>query len=233
MSKIGVKPLNYSWIDFPDFIQKHLNILPQGSTIVEIGGGANPALSKRQAQNYNYTLIDINQEELLKSKERYFTTLCLDITKEQCDVKCDLIITQMLLEHIPNPEAFHKACHNMLNTNGYGLHFFATKFSPASCVNLVLPEHLSKRLLYKIQNRKWETEGKFPAYYRWTLGPTKKQIHRFNTIGFSIDTYFGYLGSGYLKHIKYLKNLEYVWNYIVLKLGSPLFCSNAILIVKK
>lgn len=229
MSKLELYPLSKSWFDFPMIINQELALLKHGSVIVEIGGGANPYLSKEQVLNFRYKVFDIDANELAKANGDHFEKICADITNENFEIKCDLIISNMLLEHVPNPKEFHEACYKLLKDNGKVIHFFATKYSPASIVNHILPEQWSRRLLYLIQQRKWETNGKFPAYYKWCMGPTKKQIIRFQSIGYNIDQYYGYLGSGYLIHISLLKTFEKIFTKIILKIRNPYLCSNSII----
>jgi hypothetical protein len=98
---------------------------------------------------------------------------------------------------------------------------------------MFLPEYVSKQILYRIQKRNWDTEGKFPAYYRWATGPTLRQIKRFELIGFEIVKYKGYLGASYLSDISYFRHIEKFWNLIIFKLNSPWLCSNAIVVMSK
>lgn len=233
MSKLELYPLSKSWFDFPMIINQELALLKHGSVIVEIGGGANPYLSKEQVLNFRYKVFDIDANELAKANGNHFEKICADITTKNLDLKCDLIISNMLLEHIPNPKEFHKACYKILKNNGKAIHFFATKYSPSSVVNLILPEQWSRQLLYAIQKRKWDTEGKFPAYYRWCIGPTKRQINKFLSKGFVVEKYYGYIGSGYLVNIPILNLLERLYNTIILKIKSPYFCSNSIIFLSK
>lgn len=233
MSENNLFPLSLSWYDFPSIIRQELSILKHDSVIVEIGGGANPCLTNEMVQNFRYIVVDIDIEELSKSKGDHFEKVCTDIAIDNKKIKCDIIITNMLLEHVTNPKDFHKACFEMLKDQGKVIHFFATKFSPASIMNLILPESWSRQLLYTIQKRKWETEGKFPAYYRRCMGPTKRQMLYFQLLGFEIQLYNGYLGSGYLADITFFNMFEKIYNFFVLKFKSPRLCSNAIIILKK
>lgn len=233
MNENNLFPLSQSWSDFPVLIDQELAILKTDSVIMEIGGGANPYLDQQRVKNYRYIVVDIDEKELIKAKGDYFERICTDVTKDNKGIKCDIIITNMLLEHITNPRDFHEACFEMLNDQGKAIHFFATKFSPASIINVLLPESWSRQLLYAIQKRKWETEGKFPAYYKWCMGPTKKQLFQFQSLGYKIELYNGYLGSGYLKNLIFLRFFEQVFNKIILKWKNPNFCSNSISILKK
>ncbi len=216
MKSINLYKLSQSWVDFPSIVNEELAKLQKGAIIVEIGGGANPYLSQKQVSNFRYIVVDIDAIELAKANEIHFEKICADITSEKLDFKCDLIISNMLLEHVPNPKEFHEECYKILKNNGKAIHFFATKYSPASIVNLILPEQWSRRLLYLIQQRKWDIEGKFPAYYRWCIGPTKRQINKFLSKGFVVEKYYGYIGSGYLVNIPILNLLERLYNTIIL-----------------
>jgi Methyltransferase domain len=222
-----------AWDEFPLELARLISSLPAKSTIIEIGGGANPALSKVQVKGHRYVIVDIDSGELSKSKGEYFETVCTDVTVDLKGLKCDFLFSKMLLEHVVNPKDFHIACHRLLNHDGLAFHFFATKYNPASVVNMVLPEHLSRRLLYMIQKRNWETEGKFPAYYRWAIGPTAHQHIRYASIGYEVICFNGYLGSSYLANVFILKHFEHLWNQTIKKLQSPLFCSSAMVTLKK
>ncbi len=224
---------NQSWKDFPLFVQKLIDTIDSNGTIVEVGAGANPSLSKEQVGERKYILIDVSQSELNKSEGDYFNTMCIDVSKGVPEIKADLVISRMLLEHIPNPKEFHRGVHKLLKNKGKAIHFYATLYSPASIINLFLPESISKPLLYKIQNRKWEKEGKFPAFYRWTLGPTKKQINRLENCGFKFLEFNGYIGQGYFYGISILGVIEKLWNKLIWKIRSPYLCSNAIMILQK
>lgn len=229
MEKKKLYPLSQSWVDFPNIVNEELAKLDNDAVIVEIGGGANPYLTKEQTKGFYYIVIDISDEELTKANGEHFKKICADITKDNLNIECDLIITNMLLEHLLHPKAFHEACYKILKDNGKAVHFFATKYSPASVVNLILPEQWSRKLLYAFQNRKWETQGKFPAYYKWCIGPTKKQANRFVSLGFYIEGYYGYLGSGYLNSIKVLNLCEKIYNRVIIFLDNPNLCSNSII----
>jgi hypothetical protein len=222
-----------SWSDFPSILTRVLSETPYGSTIVEIGAGANPLLTEKQASGYKYIVIDSSAEELSKARGIHFERICADICKTDLDIQCELIITRMVLEHIQTPAGFHTACYKLLKRKGTALHFFATKYSPASIVNLTIPDAISKYLLYAIQKRNWLCEGKFKAYYRWTLGPVQKQINRLENLGFEIVLYYGYTGSGYLTNVFFFRKIEHLYNRLAIKIRSPWLCSNAILILKK
>ncbi|MGI0025065.1 MAG: hypothetical protein ACREA4_07970, partial [Nitrososphaera sp.] len=46
--------------------------------------------------------------------------------------------------------------------------------------------------------------GKFPSYYSWCRGPTKKQLDRFIDLGYSVMEYRGFFG-----HENYYQKLPF------------------------
>jgi len=209
--------------------------LDDGAVIIELGGGANPVLKEEivTLRKFNYLVIDTSKEELQKATGEYFTRIHTDIEKTDVEYKADLIISKMVLEHIPNPNIFHQSIFNLLKNNGSVIHFYATLYNIASISNILLPEFISSYLVKRIQKRDATTEAKFPAFYRKCFGPTKNQIDYFNNLGYNITQFNGYLGHHYFYFNKLLYKIENLYNKILLRINSPYFCSNAILILKK
>lgn len=233
---MGLYFTSKSWKDFPSVLKEELSKLSSGSIVVEIGGGANPCITKELIKDYQleYYVVDVDQEELDKREDDHYKRICADITEDDINVKADLIITKMLLEHIPNPEKFHKACFSILKDGGKALHFYATLYSMASIANLLLPEWLSNKIIFALQkNRDKDTDGKFPAYYKWSYGPTTRQQKRFEGIGFQVELFHGYLGQNYFVGKPILRQLERFWNFFLMKTKSPYLCSNAIVTLIK
>lgn len=230
-----VKPIKKSWNDFeriiPELITKY-NL----KEVCEIGAGANPFLSNDfiLREGVNYTLVDVDEGELLKGKNE-FKKLIIDFSSKDFVPKeqFDLIFSQMTLEHIQYPERLHQNIFSSLKKGGLAIHFFATLYSIPSMVNLILPEFLSHKILFYIQKRDQIQHGKFPAYYRWTLGPVKKNIKRLESIGFQMISYDGYVGHTYFPKHSFFGKIEAVYTNFLHKLNNPYFSSNAIVVLRK
>jgi hypothetical protein len=93
-------------------------MLKPNAIIVEIGGGANPSLSNEDVVAFKYVVVDISVSEINKAKGEHFERICTDITLDTKGIKCDLLFSKMVLEHIADPLKFHEACYNMLNAGG-------------------------------------------------------------------------------------------------------------------
>lgn len=203
--------------------------------VLEIGGGANPIISKEFVKKYNVdlTVVDIASEELEKSRDDYFKSIILDLTLQSLNDKFDLICSKMVLEHLSDPAALHSNVLTMLEPDARVIHFFATKYGLPSIMNLFLPERISEFIVYKLQKRNANKNGKFIAYYKDCFGPTVKSSRKFRSYGYQIIDYYGFLGHDYLSKMKVLRNLEELWNMLVMRFNSPMLTSNAIIILKK
>lgn len=154
--------------------------------ILEVGGGANPSFSQEFVNKHNleYTILDISAAELAKAPDGYIK-LQADITDDNLDLPSgyDLIFSRMLAEHIKNGERFHQNVFTLLADGGLAFHFFPTLYAPPFLVNRLLPERLAEKVLHHLQPGR-EKEGKhakFPAYYSWCRGPSRRQIRRFDS----------------------------------------------------
>jgi hypothetical protein len=227
-----VRYISDSWSQFDLFLLEII-ISSRVKTIIEIGGGANPALSKDLVVRYNleYTVQDLSKEELCKAEGDYFIKLSAPLNSIQS--KYDLIISKMVLEHIEDPDTFHQGIKNLMQPNAIVIHFFATLYNVASIANLIFPDRLTAILQKKITPRELHQHDKFPAYYRRCKGPTIAQIKFFQSSGYDVEKYIGYSGHNYFWKYKWIYKLEKSFSKLLVKSGSPHFCSNAIVLLRK
>ncbi len=228
-------PDKNAWNDYPDIIRGTL-LNNKIKAVLEIGAGPNPSLDPElvSSSNIEYHLNDESATELRKGKNNY-THFTGDFSSGiiPSDNYYGLILSKMVLEHIPNPEAFHSQAFQHLKPGGFAIHFFATLYSIPAVLNKVLPDVLSNVILKWGQNRDAEYHGKFPAMYKWCRGPVKGFSDHFEDLGYKVIEHRGYLGHGYLSSKKYLWPIEKNFSKMLLRLNKPLFCSNAILVLQK
>jgi SAM-dependent methyltransferase len=174
---------------------------PAARRICELGGGANPALTLKQVERLGVecTLLDASESELATAPAGY-ARLRLDVCDENAapTAEFDFVYSRMLAEHVRRPVEFHRTVHRMLRPGGRAFHFFPTLYSPVFAVNRLLPNWLTEPALLAIQpiRRRSGPLGKFPAYYRWRLGPCPGQIRRFQSVRFEVEEYWGFFGHG-------------------------------------
>jgi SAM-dependent methyltransferase len=172
-------------------------------SVCDIGGGANPLLSLGAAERAGierYVVLDVSGDELAKAPAGYEKVVA-DVTRDDLgDLgSFDFVVSHAVAEHVTDPAAFHRAVYGLLAPGGRAMHYFPTFFDPVFIANRVLPEAMSESVLQRIQGGRDRggSHEKFPAYYRWCRGPTRRQIERLRGIGYAIDEYVGVFGHGY------------------------------------
>jgi hypothetical protein len=194
------------WSDFPARARS-LAAATGVRRVCELGGGANPmlALDFIGSQGLEYDVVDIAPQELAKAPPGY-RTVQADASSPSFATEhgpYDLVVSAFLAEHVEDPVGFHSTVRDALAPGGFALHTFPTLYEPAFVLNRLIPERIAEPLLLRIQaDRVPEgSHGKFRAYYRWCRGPTRRQVHRFEALGFEVVEYVGYFGHGYLSRL--------------------------------
>ena len=209
------------WQDFPERIARIVETSTT-TTVCEVGGGARPALALDLVERLGlqYTVLDVSADELAKAPEGY-AKVHLDIAGADLDPehvgRFDLVFSKTLAEHVRDAERFHRNVHALLRPGGYAVHLFPTMFAPAFVVNRLLPAAVTRWMLRKVQGSRRDDqglEGKFPAYYRWCRGPSRKQVERLRGIGYDVVEYRGYFGTpGYYRPLRmaWLDDMVSTW----------------------
>lgn len=183
-------------------------------TVCDLGGGANPVLSADFIARHGlrYLLADVSEAQLAWAPDSY-EKIVLDLAGPElrAPVTCDLAISRYVLEHIAAPETFHANVRRLLVEGGRAAHFFSTLYALPFTANRLLPGPLAERLagLAIPERETGGREGVFPAYYRWCRGPTRRQLERFERLGFEVEEYVGYFGHSYFRRVATLHRLEY------------------------
>jgi len=207
--------------------------------ICELGGGANPALESAfiQERGISYTILDISPEELAKAPEGYETKVA-DVSAERppCEGEFDLVFSHMLAEHVKNGPQLHKNVFAMLRPGGKALHYFPTLYSLPMLANRLLPERIGSMILAFVQPGR-EAHGKnakFPAYYTWCRGPMKRQIRRFESLGFTIKSYRGFFGHAeYYQKFPAMQRINHEVSRWLLRHPIPWLTTKAFLLLEK
>ncbi|MGL4462224.1 MAG: class I SAM-dependent methyltransferase, partial [Planctomycetia bacterium] len=159
------------------------------------------------------------------------------------DESFDLVVSRMVCEHIADPAAFHGNVLKLLAPGGTAVHFFATLYSPPLVVNWLAPDWLTRPVLHWLQPHRRDdgVNGKFPAYYRWCVGPLGFQLRRFERLGYVVDDYTGYfghsgsatLGPGYYDVVPPLRALHESFTAFLLRHPHPLLTTYAVVVLRK
>lgn len=205
--------------------------------ICDIGGGANPLLPLDfvLSRNLDYAVIDISEEELNKAYDGY-KKIAQDITTKDFNLseKFGLVYSKMLAEHVKDGMLLHKNIFAILDDGGIAVHFFPTLYAFPFLVNKLMPEKLSNILLNLLAPRDSFQRAKFPSYYSWCRGPTRKMLIRFAEIGYEIIEYKGLYGhEGYYRKLPVIRTLHKYTSEFLLKHPNSYLTSYAYVILRK
>jgi SAM-dependent methyltransferase len=207
-------------------------------TVYDLGGGANPVLPEDiiAAHGVRYLLVDSSEDELALAPSAY-TKVLADPASPGFDPPepGDLVLTRWVLEHIRDPETFHRNVLNLLKPGGRALHFFPTLYALPFLLNRLLPDPLAARIL-RLSEPARELDGrkkKFPALYRWCRGPSARQVRRFTELGFEVKTYVGLFGHGYFRRISPLQRAEDRLAAVLARLRATPLTSYALVDLRK
>ena len=225
------------WKGYDDFVRE-LAQREGVDRVAELGGGANPIIGDIDKWGFatHRVVIDISAVELDKAQgdvELRVADLCKPITEELGTY--DLLFSKMLCEHLPDARTFHQNCFNLLRPGGLSVHYFPTLFTFPFVVNKLMPEKAARALLDKIQPGRLQLGNmdKFPAHYRWTTGPTKRAIRRFESVGFEVEQWRGSYGHHYYHVIKPLDAIEQAKSRFLIKHPVPALTSFAAIVLRK
>jgi len=203
--------------------------------VCDVGGGAHPTLSLDEVRSLNldYTLLDISAIELAKAPLGYAKRQA-DISEpqERGPAGFDLVTSTMLAEHVKNGKIFHSNVRDMLRPGGIACHFFPTLYALPLFINSLIPERWSSQLLHWF-NPVDATHLKFPAYYSWCRGPTRRQIRRLEDLGYTVLSYHGFFGHDYFLRVPLLKTLHAALARFLVAHPVPQWTSRAIVVLQR
>jgi 2-polyprenyl-3-methyl-5-hydroxy-6-metoxy-1,4-benzoquinol methylase len=203
--------------------------------VCDVGGGAHPSLSLDEVRSLglDYTLLDISAKELAKAPPGY-TKLHADIIKQQGRVPqgFDLVISTMLAEHVRSGADFHNNVRAMLKPGGVACHFFPTLYALPLLMNSLIPERLSRWLLDRFAPPD-AVHLKFPAFYSWCRGPSRRQIRRLERLGYTVLGYYGFFGHDYYLKVPVLRTVHAALAKFLVAHPVPQWTSRAIVVLQR
>jgi SAM-dependent methyltransferase len=223
------------WEKAPDFLRTLIRDY-KPKVLLEIGSGAKPTLDVETArkEQFRYVTSDSDQAELAKAPPGVEARL-LNLESEQPPYdllgQCDMVFSRMVNEHVRDAERYHQNILRLLTPAGVAVHCFSTLYALPFIANALLSSAASEKLFDFITGG--HHHSKFPAHYSWSRGPTARMLKRFEDIGYDVLAYRGYFGHWYYWRLKPLHHLEFWKTRALLAFPVPLFCSYAVVLLRK
>jgi len=145
------------------------------------------------------------------------------------DSTFDLITSNMVFEHLDNPEEQLKEISRVLSKGGKLIFHTPNKLSYSTLAAMLIPESIKDRLVYILQGRK--EEDVFPAYYKINSPSKIKEIAALS--GFNISKIKMICTSAQFVILPPLVFFELIWIRVLMsRVGKP-FRTNIIAILEK
>ena len=212
---------------FNQAIEKHLKSLQskEGVRILEVGGIDRPFLQKSSA--YEYCGLDIEVRE--KCYEVYDSFIVKSI-EEELDGEFDLILSRMVLEHVPDNHKAWDSIYNSLKPGGYSVHVFPSGLHPFSLATRIVGSRLQRNLIPMLRPDARHTG--YPAYYN--LCSPKALQHHLPKKGFcEVSVKTSYAASDYFAFFVPLFVMIGLFNTAMEKFKIQTFCSNVFVVARK
>ena len=204
--------------------------------ILELGGGRNPSFrfDELPANIAAYTVNDISEEEL--------GLIGPDYEKAQFDVtgdvtgfegQYDIVFSRTLMEHVRDGVTMHRNVLSLLRPGGVAFHMGPTLYSPAFVINKLLPDTISRRILFAFFPARRTDRPKFPAYYSWCFGNGSRMRRMLRRVGYravEIDTFYG---TNYFHKIPIVRDLDRAFQGLAAKRNWSTFGSYIQIVARK
>lgn len=202
--------------------------------VVDVGGGKDCPLSqyRRPELRTRIVAVDVSEDELRSNRdvdEKRVANVVEQLPFEENEV--DLIVSRSVLEHLESVERFIEQSAHVLKRDGYFIHVFASKFAPATLVNQLLPQPVSKRIVDFFRPESAGYLG-FPAYYDncYYTGMTKLlEEHGFDLVG----VHTNYYQSPYFAFLVPLFLVSAAYELVVRSLGVVDLAARLLMVARK
>ncbi len=209
-----------------------IDSLTQGAIIVDIGGGRRSPFAKHINTDIEVIGVDISDEELKLNKDLSRFVVC-DVTKHLPfeDNSVDLIMSRSVVEHLDGVDKFLEESYRVLKPGGKCIHLFPSKFAPFSIANMMLPNVLAKKILYKLHPHQVGLGG-FKAYYQYTYHPAFPNALK--RAGFKVElSKAGYYQSNYFSFCVPLYLISATYEVLLHFFNIRLLGANLLVVARK
>jgi SAM-dependent methyltransferase len=201
--------------------------------IVDVGGGKSCAFSaKGPSRGARILALDSSEEEIRENSDVDYRAVA-DVSKglPLSESSADIITSHMAMEHIEDVKVLFESSKAVLRPGGYCIHAFACKFAPHTLINQLLPNALSRKVIYFLWPEKRGICG-FPAMYnRCYYSAMCKLLLRHDFEIISMESFF--YQSGYFDFFLPLFLASVLYQTLVAWLRVKDLCAYLLVVARK
>jgi SAM-dependent methyltransferase len=144
----------------------------------------------------------------------------------------DIIVSRSVVEHLDNVEKFIINLQRVLRKGGYSIHAFPSKFAPFAVINQLLPNKLSRKILFYIFPESKGQCGFVSFYNKCYFSAIKTLFEKYNFE--IIDIHISYMQShGYFGFFIPLFLIVAFYEMLLYYFGAKNLCAYILVITKK
>jgi hypothetical protein len=206
--------------------------------VCDVGGARRPVLPLPSVREHglDYVILDESRVQLDRTPDGYqlVNASILDrnavaeLVREHGGF--EVVISRWTAEHIPDGRLFHEQVFSMLRPGGRAIHLFPTLYALPFVLNRVLSAEASAALLRRVAPTR---RNKFPGLYRWCRGPSRRQLARLASVGFSVERYAGFFGHDLYARVAPLDRAHRVLTDVLVDHPLPSMTSFAVVVLSR
>lgn len=137
------------WQTFERRVDEQIRALPDGSTVIDVGGGRRCVYYHALRPEISLVAVDISEEELALN-EHARQTIVADVSHELPLPRgsVDLVVSRAVLEHVSDVPAAARNIAGVVKPGGRTLHFLPGRYSLFAIAARIMPFKLLLRLLH-------------------------------------------------------------------------------------
>jgi ubiquinone/menaquinone biosynthesis C-methylase UbiE len=220
--------------EYTRVVAEHVNALPPGATVVDVGGGRKCAFARYRnpASGVRVVAVDVSAEELALNADVDLTVVA-DVTERLPfgDNEVDLVVSRSVIEHLRRPQAFFDEAARVLKPGGLTIHVVPSRFAPFAIANQILSRRISSRLLRMLIPGSEGVLG-FPAFYEQTYPSAFRRMLARSRLDV-IELRVGYYQADYFNFFVPLFVLSAAYELIVSTLRLENLAANMLVLARK
>jgi SAM-dependent methyltransferase len=171
LNRAGAAKLNARWPYERESFERHYvrrvaEATPPGTRVTDVGAGRRTRFAQALPAGCEIVGVDVLAEDL-EANPALTTRVTRDVAAHGLPAEASgsaAVCSQYVLEHIPDLDAFAAAAFDALAPGGSVVQLFSCRRSLFATLNRLLPDSLSRRLLFSLRPESVDVGG-FATYY--------------------------------------------------------------------
>jgi SAM-dependent methyltransferase len=204
-----------------------------GDLITDVGAGRCTPFAAELPDGCRLVGVDVSSDDL-DANRALTMRVTRDVVAEGLPGEAhgsQVVCSRFVLEHLPSLDTFSGEAFRATRPGGYSVHLFSGRWSAFAIANRLLPEALSRRLLFALRPASRDVGG-FPTYYDHTDPRAARE--QFRAAGFAdVETELSWEVSQYFEWCLPFYGLARAWESLARRLRLETLASYVVLTARR